>query len=324
MSLAPADLSEPGGDQRWPRCRDRKSRRARRDAAACARDAAAGPTLIQQSTQPAPRPPSGASAPIVHRAAGGADGGARATRGAVQGGRGGRRERAAAAELAALQEENQKLRAEIEAVRTERGAGNGEAGGRGAHGRVDQDGRTGHGQGAGDGPGTGGGALAERPAQYQPGPGTHVGRANGGGSADDAERPEEPDRAAGGARRADERRNSAPAQADRGQRATHRSGRAGADRGRSTAGEMRDTVERAEQDKGVGADLAKAESWRAPSSRPSGSMRRSASGRSPGERARRVAHPPGGRDRGAPSERNDQGPARERGRRAARGSGCGH
>ena len=48
-------------------------------------------------------------------------------------------------------------------------------------------------------------------------------------------------------------------------------------------GEMRDTVERAEQDKArIGADLAKVqESWRAPSSRPSGSMRRSASGSQP-------------------------------------------
>ena len=69
-----------------PRCRRLRSRRSCR----------ADPDPAAQPNRRRVRLPARVR-PIVHRAAGGADGGARATRGAVQGGRGGRRERAAAA-----------------------------------------------------------------------------------------------------------------------------------------------------------------------------------------------------------------------------------
>jgi outer membrane protein OmpA-like peptidoglycan-associated protein/predicted nucleic acid-binding Zn-ribbon protein len=82
-----------------------------------------GPTLIQQSTeQPAPRPPSGESAPdsfmelqeALTAARGRLEELSRAAEAVAASGQ-------LQQELAALQEENQKLRAEIEAARTERG-----------------------------------------------------------------------------------------------------------------------------------------------------------------------------------------------------------
>ena len=124
-----------------------------------------GPTLIQQSLKPqggaeqpdgAPRPPAAdESKPDVFIE----------LQEALMLARGQVEELSRAAEaLAALRQGRQGRptgRALCDGDRTEQ-AGNGEAGGRGAGGRADQDGRTGHGQGTRDGPAIGGGALPER------------------------------------------------------------------------------------------------------------------------------------------------------------------